>query len=813
MALRVSDNTGKTAAPERAPIPGAAAAELARDAHVRLVRRDLGGYRALFERAAAIEDETERYRARRSLVEQGLAASASAPAPAVPQLYATVARCAVEVLETEPREPLLLNYLGVALYEIGAWSAAEQLWSAAQRLMPELPHVAGNLDQLRRRKSAGQAPPVVPAPVKAQLAGLAKRGEACAAKAQPAAGLKLSLCMIVKDEEEMLPACLEAVAPAVDEIVIVDTGSTDRTVEIAESFGAQVIHHDWNGSFSDARNVSLDAATGDWFMYLDADEVLIADDRDRLRELTGRVWREAFYLVETNHTGDMEDGTAVTHNALRVFRNRPAYRFEGRVHEQIAQHLPGDLPERFEPTQVRVEHYGYLGVVRDSKEKSRRNIELLERQLADGVDSPFLNFNLGSEHAAVGDAPAALREFEQAWKALRGSADIHNRGFVPSLLNRLTKARRVTGNLDGAVRQAVEGLELFPGFTDLVYEQALVAKERGDADEARRLFEQCLEMGDAPSGYSPTVGCGSYMALVALAGLVEPGKAVELLTDCLERFPAYLGAVLPLAEALVATGAGADEIVDSVESRVSAATPSVRFMLGTALYEAGHVHHAEEQFRAVLARQPDSGPAQIALCECLLSQRRYAEAAEAAGSVPASAPLAPAAARTEIFALLTAGDAAEAAEALERARRVGLPGAELGLLGAWCALAREEAPPRALPAAAAPALEAMLEALLRVEEIDAFAQLVPAVDVLELSWRERRELLAQIYLRRGFVDSAADEWLAVCESGGPDADALVGLAQVALARGMGEDAQVFAEEALVLDPHHPVAQAAARVVA
>src|SRR5204862_139701 len=82
----------------------------------------------------------------------------------------------------------------------------------------------------------------------------------------------------------------------------------------------------------------------------------------RLRELTGRTWREAFFLVETNHTGDIEDGTAVHHNALRVFRNRPEYRFTGRIHEQIAHTLPGHVVERIETTDIRLEHFGYLGV-------------------------------------------------------------------------------------------------------------------------------------------------------------------------------------------------------------------------------------------------------------------------------------------------------------------------------------------------------------------------------------------------------------------------------------------------------------------
>jgi glycosyltransferase involved in cell wall biosynthesis len=203
--------------------------------------------------------------------------------------------------------------------------------------------------------------------------------------------------MIVRDEEEMLPRCLAAVAPAVDEIIVVDTGSRDRTIEIAESYGARVIEREWTGSFADARNASFDAATGDWLMYLDADEVLVSEDVDRLRELTGRTWREAFYLVETNYTGDAGDGTAVTHNALRVFRNRPHYRFEGRLHEQIAHNLPLYAAGRIEQSSVRIDLYGYLGAVRDATEKSRRNLDLLKAQQADSPSDAFLHFNLGTE--------------------------------------------------------------------------------------------------------------------------------------------------------------------------------------------------------------------------------------------------------------------------------------------------------------------------------------------------------------------------------------------------------------------------------
>src|SRR5439155_17586190 len=148
--------------------------------------------------------------------------------------------------------------------------------------------------------------------------------------------------------------------------------------------------------------------------------------------LAGHVWREAIFFTETNFTGDLDDGTAVNHNALRMYRNRPQYRFEGRIHEQLAHTLPAGMPERIEQPSVRIEHYGYLGAVRDAKEKSRRNIELLERQQADGEVSPFLFFNLGSEHAAAGDARKALSQFQEAWNLLVDDPERTAYGFAPS---------------------------------------------------------------------------------------------------------------------------------------------------------------------------------------------------------------------------------------------------------------------------------------------------------------------------------------------------------------------------------------------
>ena len=121
---------------------------------------------------------------------------------------------------------------------------------------------------------------------------------------------------------------------------------------------------------------------------------------------------------------------------MRVFRNRPEYRFEGRIHEQIAHNLPGYLPERLEPTDVRVEHFGYLGAVRDAKDKTPPQPRAARGQVAEGVDTPFLHFNLGSEHAAAGRRRGPRTHFRAAWAGRRARTGARSLGYVPSLVGR-----------------------------------------------------------------------------------------------------------------------------------------------------------------------------------------------------------------------------------------------------------------------------------------------------------------------------------------------------------------------------------------
>jgi tetratricopeptide (TPR) repeat protein len=376
-------------------------------------------------------------------------------------------------------------------------------------------------------------------------------------------------------------------------------------------------------------------------------------------------------------------------------------------------------------------------------------------------------------------------------------------GYVPLLVSRAARARREAGDHAAAAQAVEDGLATYPDHTDLVMEAALSAREQGDLERARQLAERCLEMGDAPNQYAATVGTGTFLAMTVLAEIRaaqgDGAGAEELYRHSLAEHPEYAGPVLPLAALLAGRGAPLAEIGAIVPDR-----PSARLLAATALYETGRAADAEVWFRQVLAAQPANSAARIGLAEALLSQKRYAEAAVEAAAEPADSPVRAAAVEVQVFAAAVAGDHA-AIERIVSDNEAVVPAHEAQLFTAWAAAIRGDAPPSWLPAAAGPLAGTFLEALLRVQEVDAFVVLLGVFGAVAADPRERHEYLATMYLRRGFLGAAADEWIAVAESA-PDCRAMIGLAKVAVAKGLPEDARGFAAEAVALEPGNSAAR-------
>lgn len=197
--------------------------------------------------------------------------------------------------------------------------------------------------------------------------------------------MKLSVCMIVKNEEEHLRACLESVVDHVDEIVIVDTGSTDSTPEIAKEFADVYDEVEWTG-FSAARNRSIELATGDVFMILDADETLRTPEAiPTVLEAFRQQELDGVSVLIYNHLPSSQVLASDTVTQLRFFWNRPEARYEGKVHNQIADVLEEKPRNGKEPVYAHVnlviDHMGYGLSSEKLQAKYRQRTEFLKEEV------------------------------------------------------------------------------------------------------------------------------------------------------------------------------------------------------------------------------------------------------------------------------------------------------------------------------------------------------------------------------------------------------------------------------------------------
>ncbi|MFB5268863.1 glycosyltransferase [Paenibacillus enshidis] len=320
----------------------------------------------------------------------------------------------------------------------------------------------------------------------------------------------ISLCMIVRNEEEVLPKCLGSVKRIVDEIIIVDTGSTDDTVAIAKSFGAKVIEMPWENSFSVARNRGLDEATGDWILWLDADEEIDVTEADQLKELLTRdVIREQHIEgIQFYFCSYLEGGGEEHHCLQRMVRNRPEYRFEGRVHEQILPNMLKANPGmQIGQVDIHIYHVGNLvkNIVR--QDKIRRNQSLLLQSLEEYPEYRQYHYYLGIELFRLNELERALEQFNTALA--------NPEGFLPVVLSSAYKYKlailEAMGRYDDMVRCSMESIERFPDFTDLHHLRAVGWQGLGQTGKAIHSMRQALSLGPAPEGYPSVTGFGTYL--------------------------------------------------------------------------------------------------------------------------------------------------------------------------------------------------------------------------------------------------------------------------------------------------------------
>jgi len=210
----------------------------------------------------------------------------------------------------------------------------------------------------------------------------------------------LSLCMIVKDEERNLPRCLDSVSVLAPEIIVVDTGSVDATPRIAAGYGAQILPFDFSFvDFAAARNHALAHATGRWILVLDADETLDPATVSLIAHLIAGSENAGYYLERHNHALDAStsDTTTTTDHAVRIFPNRPAHRYRGRVHETIDASILA-AGGRLLTTDIRI-HHNFASDPEARRRKNHWYIRILNEEIAaDPTDDSRLDFLAAEYH-------------------------------------------------------------------------------------------------------------------------------------------------------------------------------------------------------------------------------------------------------------------------------------------------------------------------------------------------------------------------------------------------------------------------------
>ncbi|HUN29936.1 MAG TPA: glycosyltransferase [Alphaproteobacteria bacterium] len=296
--------------------------------------------------------------------------------------------------------------------------------------------------------------------------------------------------MIVKDEEKFLPQALASVRDYVDEMIVCDTGSTDRTIEIARSYGATVIEDPWRNDFSWSRNKSIEMATKRWILFLDADEELTEDSRPALLALKNvPAYLTALYVRIANRTDDYRGSGDVSHHVIRIFPNNERIRFYGPIHEYPALDGTSQSVEAV-GSGVGLIHHGYVNTVVAERNKGQRNLEILLAATQADAENPYHWYNLGTTAYLNKDYELALSSLTRMYDLVGDTP----RAFMPNGLALLGDlyCDHFNDPIKGE-QMSRESLKRSPHYANahMMLGKTLIAQKR--FSEAREAFATAIE--------------------------------------------------------------------------------------------------------------------------------------------------------------------------------------------------------------------------------------------------------------------------------------------------------------------------------
>lgn len=312
----------------------------------------------------------------------------------------------------------------------------------------------------------------------------------------------ISLCMIVKNEEDWIVGAVASVRSIVEEVIIVDTGSTDSTPSLAKALGARLLKCEWSDSFADARNISLAAAGEPWILVLDADERIAARDLSLIKDATNSGTADGYHLIQRNYVlnnqvfdwtpnaREYEEGAQyegyVDNPLIRLFRNTPEIRFRGVVHEIIDPNRLASK-QKFASISAVLHHYGKVRDEARVAAKQRFYLDLGLKKVQEEPDNAKAFFDLGIQYQELGRHIEACACFDEAFEKTRNPVALLYRAVSEKHLRQYETAAIL-------LKQAIElGLDTF----HVHLEKGNVHLAQNEWREAQAEYAKCMSLNPA----------------------------------------------------------------------------------------------------------------------------------------------------------------------------------------------------------------------------------------------------------------------------------------------------------------------------
>jgi tetratricopeptide (TPR) repeat protein len=359
--------------------------------------------------------------------------------------------------------------------------------------------------------------------------------------------MRLSLCMIVKNEAENLPRCLESVKDAVDEMVVLDTGSTDATIEIARSYGAQIAEFEWCDDFAVARNEALKHVTADWVLVLDADERLVTAVVPLLRQLIEREDALVINLVRQEIGATQSPYSLVS----RLFRHHPAVQFSRPYHAmiddsvaQLLQHEPDW--QVLNCADVAILHDGYQPGAITSRDKLQTAKITMERAWRANPEDPYVCSKLGALYVQMDDFTKGIQLLERGLRSFSTPTapilyELHY--HLGIAYTRLKQYQLAEQHYQTAAQQPILDRLKLGAYNNL----GNLLKGKGDLFNAEKTYQTCLEI-------DPNFAIGYYNLGMTLKAKGQLEPAITHYQTAIQLDPNYAEAYQNLGVVLLKLG-------------------------------------------------------------------------------------------------------------------------------------------------------------------------------------------------------------------------------------------------------------------